>query len=119
MRHPVRFLRAAPAVLFAAALATAPAAAQLTGSLSAVSLCDSARGQARSGHKDEALALLQQAVELGFYDVEALRTTDDFAGLRQDPRWNALTGHAEANLQLKKSLWDDSAFRTPYKPELS
>ncbi|HZJ67876.1 MAG TPA: hypothetical protein VFD36_30440, partial [Kofleriaceae bacterium] len=42
---------------------------------------------ARAGHKDEAFARLQFALDAGFGDLKHLEADDDLAPLRGDPRW--------------------------------
>lgn len=45
---------------------------------------------ALTGHSDEAFAALEKAIALGYDDVEWMQADDDFAPIRNDPRFARL-----------------------------
>jgi tetratricopeptide (TPR) repeat protein len=49
-----------------------------------------ARINARLDRKDDALAALERAIDLGFSNIVLLNNDDDFAGLHGNPRFQAL-----------------------------
>jgi hypothetical protein len=52
---------------------------------------------ALAGRKDEALAALQHAVELGYQDVDWMRRDSHLESLRTDPRFNKIIRQVAAN----------------------
>jgi tetratricopeptide (TPR) repeat protein len=59
------------------------------------SLYNAACARALANRKDEALDLLQKALDAGFDDPDHLREDDDLDGLRDDPRFRRLLRDAE------------------------
>jgi C-terminal processing protease CtpA/Prc len=74
---------------------------------------------ALTGQKEKAFEILREAVDLGFYQAEHIRSDSDLQSLRQAPRWPALLAKAEANLASKRRIWDESPLNTAFREELS
>lgn len=76
---------------------------------------DGARTSVLAGDREAAFSLLQRALELGFREVEDLRTSADLAPLHTDPRWPKVVAAAEANAErfrIRHSNPDGAAFIT-------
>jgi ketosteroid isomerase-like protein/tetratricopeptide (TPR) repeat protein len=55
-----------------------------------------------SGHKDEALALLQKAVDAGFFQEDLIRTDTDLNPIRDDPRFKKILGSPPEGLSREE-----------------
>jgi tetratricopeptide (TPR) repeat protein len=80
--------------------------------------------EARRGQVEAALAYLEQAVKLGFQDVEVLKNDEDLASLREQPRFKRAVadaarsaspaGRAEADMRALSGRWTSQSMRNDY-----
>jgi thiol-disulfide isomerase/thioredoxin/Flp pilus assembly protein TadD len=56
---------------------------------------DLACGLSLAGQKDSAFVWLNNAVELGYTDIEQYKNDEDLVPLRDDPRWSDLLAHVQ------------------------
>ena len=63
---------------------------------------------ALTGDPDGAFAALDQAVELGYGDLDLLRTDADLAALRTDPRFAPLLARVEAQCEDPEADSEDA-----------
>jgi thiol-disulfide isomerase/thioredoxin len=59
-------------------------------------LCDAARGEAHAGETEKALALVTQALKLGFADFGKLESDEDLAAIREQPEFASLVDEYKA-----------------------
>jgi carboxyl-terminal processing protease len=78
---------------------------------------DLARVYAASGQKELALVTLEQWYKLGNSSGVVSFITDDsaFLDIRQEPQFQKIVN----NLKEQGMLWQNTAFNTPYKPDLT
>jgi C-terminal processing protease CtpA/Prc len=82
-------------------------------------LYNAACSHALSGHTDEAFAILDTAIAKRFIDCESLARDSDFASLRSDPRWDALTAACMKAKEEHDRFWNGSIWKSPYQDDLS
>jgi hypothetical protein len=68
----------------------------------ATGLYNVACAKSLSGHKDEAFAFLQKAIEAGFSQEELIRTDTDLDPIRQDPRFKKIIGSPPEGLSREE-----------------
>lgn len=81
---------------------------------------------ALAGKTDEAFRYLEQAIRRGWSNVQHLKQDSDLNILHNDPRWQTMIAKAEAKRAEQQSVffnktefWENPAFKTPYKENIS
>lgn len=81
-------------------------------------LYNAACAYALSWDKENALHYLALALEHGYANAAATEKDEDFASLRDDPRWLALIERIRAGEAREARLWNSPALATPYRPNI-
>ena len=74
---------------------------------------------ALSGEKDEAFNYLQKAIDLGFTNVNHIKSDSDLKSLHTDPRWQKMLEGVSAKVKATKEFWDSPAVSTSYRENIS
>jgi len=74
---------------------------------------------ALNGEKDRAFEYLKKAVDLGYTNVNQIKSDSDLESLHSDPRWQRLLDGISAKVKAMKDFWDSPDVSTPYRENIS
>lgn len=74
---------------------------------------------ALAGQAEKAFEYLETAVDLGYTNVEQIKSDSDLKSLHNDKRWQKIIDKAAEKKRAVKEFWDSSVLETPYRENIS